>query len=91
LVGATPQKISPDKEERRRTALRAARMNIAAGRHFTRGQRAFFFALAYFGWFAGPYAFMATTAAILVVMSARQFMSDAQEAVTYNEPPETKA
>jgi len=91
LVGATPQKMSPDKEERRRTAMRAAKMNIAAGRHFTRGQRAFFFALAYFGWFAGPYAFMATTAAILVVMSARQYMSDAQEAVTYNEPPETQA
>ena len=90
LVGATPQKNSPDKEERRRTALRAAQMNIAAGRHFTRGQRAFFFALAYFGWFAGPYAFMATTAAILVVMFARQYMSDAHEAVLY-ESPETKA
>ena len=90
LVGATPQKNSPDKEERRRTALRAAQMNIAAGRHFTRGQRAFFFALAYFGWFAGPFAFMATTAAILVVMFARQYMSDAHEAVLY-EPPETKA
>ena len=90
LVGATPQKMSPDPDERRRTAMRAAMMNIAAGRHFTRGQRAFFFALAYFGWFAGPYAFMATTAAILVVMSARQYMSDAQEAVIY-EPPETQA
>ena len=88
LVGATPQKNSPDKDERRRTALRAAQMNIAAGRHFTRGQRAFFFALAYFGWFAGPYAFMATTAAILVVMFARQYMSDAHEAVLHD-PPET--
>ena len=58
-------------------------MNIAAGRHFTRGQRAFFFALAYFGWFAGPYAFMATTSAILVVMFARQYTSDAHDAVIY--------
>ena len=90
LVGATPQKQSPDARTRRQTAMRAAKMNIAAGRHFTRGQRAFFFALAYFGWFAGPYAFMTTTAAILLVMSARQYVSDAHEAVTY-EPPETSA
>ncbi len=90
LVGATPQKQSPDAKTRRQTAMRAAKMNIAAGRHFTRGQRAFFFALAYFGWFAGPYAFMTTTAAILLVMSARQYVSDAHEAVTY-EPPETIA
>jgi uncharacterized membrane protein len=87
LVGATPMRLSPDARERRRVAMRAAQMNIAAGRHFTRGQRAFFFALAYFGWFAGPYVFMATTAAVLAVMSARQFISDAHEAVLY-EPPE---
>ncbi|MBX9740421.1 MAG: DUF599 family protein [Beijerinckiaceae bacterium] len=87
LVGATPSRTSADQRERRRIAMRAAQMNIAAGRHFTRGQRAFFFALAYFGWFLGPWAFVATTAAVLVVMSARQFVSDAQHAVMY-EPPE---
>ncbi|MDB5640970.1 MAG: hypothetical protein JWN07_287 [Hyphomicrobiales bacterium] len=87
LVGATPMRTSSDARERRRVAMRAAQMNISAGRHFTRGQRAFFFALAYFGWFAGPYVFMATTAAVLVVMSARQYISDAHEAVLY-EPPE---
>ena len=87
LVGATPMRGTADARERRRVAMRAAQMNIAAGRHFTRGQRAFFFALAYFGWFAGPFVFMATTAAVLAVMSARQFASDAHEAVLY-EPPE---
>ena len=87
LVGATPARAAPDQKERRRVAMRAAQMHIAAGRHFTRGQRAFFFALAYIGWFAGAYAFIATTAAVLVVMSARQFMSDAHEAINY-EPPE---
>ncbi len=90
LVGATPARLSADGVQRRRIAMRAAQMNIAAGRHFTRGQRAFFFALAYFGWFVGPYAFMITTAAILIVMSARQFVSDAHEAVLY-EPPENTA
>lgn len=89
LVGATPAARSPDARERRRIAMRAAQMNIAAGRHFTRGQRAFFFALAYFGWFVGPWAFMATTAFVLAVMSARQFVSDANQAVLYD-PPEKR-
>lgn len=87
LVGATPPRLSPDQRERRRIAMRAAQMNIAAGRHFTRGQRAFFFALAYFGWFLGPWVFVGTTSAVLWVMWARQFISDAQHAVMY-EPPE---
>ena len=33
-------------------------MNVAGGRHFNRGQRAFFFALAYMGWFLGPTTFI---------------------------------
>jgi uncharacterized membrane protein len=49
----------------------------SAGRHFNRGQRAFFFALAYLGWFISPSVFMVTTA----VMWARQFVSDSRRAV----------
>ena len=30
-------------------------MNVVAGRHFTRGLQAFFFALAYLGWFIGSW------------------------------------
>ena len=60
LIGATPARADPDAAGRAAMVRRAARMNIAAGAHFTRGQRALFFALAYFGWFLGPWAFMAT-------------------------------
>ena len=81
LVGATPGRNSDDEEARVAMVRRAARMNIAAGRHFTRGQRAFFFALAYLGWFLGPYAFMVATAAVIYVMWARQFSSDARDAL----------
>jgi uncharacterized membrane protein len=87
LIGATPARTSADVEERRRVALRAARMNVVAGKHFTRGQRAFFFALAYLGWFLGPYFFMATTGAVLVVMWLRQYASDARDAVTLDGGP----
>jgi uncharacterized membrane protein len=34
--------------------LRTAGLFTTAGRHFNRGQRAFFFALGYLAWFAGP-------------------------------------
>ncbi len=81
LVGATPPARIGDAETRRQAALRAARMNIAAARHFSHGQRAFFFALAYLGWFVGPAVFIAMTAAVLYVMWARQFRSDARAAV----------
>ena len=35
--------------------LRTTRLFEAAGRHFNRGQRAFFFALGYLGWFVSPW------------------------------------
>ncbi|MCX7309692.1 MAG: DUF599 family protein, partial [Afipia sp.] len=53
----------------------------SAGRHFNRGQRAFFFALGYLGWFISPWILFATTTAIVVVMWRRQFASDAWRAM----------
>lgn len=85
LIGATPPASSPHVEERQRALMRAARMNIAAGRHFTRGQRAFFFSFAYLGWFVSPYVFLITTAGILYVTWARQFASDARDALLREE------
>jgi uncharacterized membrane protein len=40
----------------------------ADGRHFNRGQRAFFFALGYLGWFIGPLALMLTTVLVLMAL-----------------------
>lgn len=86
LVGATPPARSGDPRDRARIAGRAGRMSVAAARHFTRGQRAFFFALAYLGWFLGPWFFMAMTAFVMGVMWARQYRSDALKAALW-EPP----
>jgi uncharacterized membrane protein len=82
MVGATPHGAARDTPEAQAHALRTARLLETAGRHFNRGQRAFFLALGYLGWFLGPWFFMATTAAVLVVMWRRQFASDSHEAVT---------
>jgi len=81
LLGAMP--FSEDRETPdalahvRRTSL----LFRSAGQHFNRGQRGFFLALGYLGWFAGPYVLMATTAAVIAVMWRRQFASESQRAV----------
>jgi uncharacterized membrane protein len=81
LLGAMPLSADKDKPDTEAHVLRTARLFTIAGRHFNRGQRAFFFALGYLGWFAGPIVFMATTAAVVVVMWRRQFKSDSLDAV----------
>jgi uncharacterized membrane protein len=63
-------------------AARAAHMNVVAGRHFTRGLQAFFFALAYLGWFIGPWVLIGSTALVLVIVWRRQFASDALAALS---------
>ena len=81
LLGALPPFDSKDETAMAHAIHETIEMNIAAGRHFTRGQRAFFFALAYLGWFLGPWVFIATTLAALVVIAKRQFGSDALHAI----------
>ena len=63
-------------------AARAANMNVVAERHSTRGMQAFFFALAYLGWFIGPWVLIGSTAFVLVIMWRRQFSSDALAALS---------
>lgn len=84
ILGGAPLSHEAASEEARLYAGRAARMNITAGRNFNRGLRAFFFALAYLGWFGGPWILMATTTGVLIVLLRRQFSSPPLEAVNWN-------
>ena len=61
--------------------IRTTRLFESAGRHFNRGQRAFFLALGYLGWFVSPWVLFATTAAVVVVTWRRQFASSAWAAM----------
>jgi uncharacterized membrane protein len=81
LLGATPPPAEKDTPEAEAHVKRTARLFAAAGRHFNHGQRSFFFALGYLGWFVSPWVFMASTAAVVVVMWWRQFGSDASHAM----------
>src|SRR5690348_4654801 len=80
LVGAMPASQS-DTAEARAHVLRTARLFESAGRHFNRGQRAFFFALGYLGWFVTPWVLFFTTALVVVVTWRRQFASNAWRAM----------
>ena len=84
LLGALPPFDSKDERAMAHAVHETIEMNIAAGRHFNRGQRAFFFALAYLGWFLGPVSFIGFTGAVLVAMYRRQFASDATR--VFNHP-----
>ena len=90
LIGAVPERKHADEETIKIAAWRAASMNTVAGRHFNRGQRAFFFALAYLGWFISPYALIVATGFVLYTMWHRQFASDALAALSkgpWPDPP----
>lgn len=81
IVGSIPGLREGNREDAFAVARQAAAMNVVAGKHFNRGQRAFFFSLAYLGWFVNAYLFMAATACVLYVMWRRQFRSDARLAI----------
>jgi uncharacterized membrane protein len=81
LLGATPERPAAKSKEARAAATRVAAMTTLAGRHFNRGQRAFFLALGYLGWFINAYALAAATAVVVLVLLNRQLGTAAQRAL----------
>src|SRR3954467_12315879 len=81
LLGAMPPSSQRDTAEAEAHVMRTTRLFEAAGRHFNRGQRAFFFALGYLGWFVSPWVLLATTALVVIVTWRRQFVSNAWQAM----------
>ncbi len=83
LIGAVPvqKDENDDPAETEKALVRAARMNILAGKHFNAGLRGIFFSLGYLGWFVNPLAFACSTVVLLYVLVRRQFFSAARRAV----------
>ena len=81
MLGAMPFAADGHTAEAEIHVLRTTGMFQSAGQHFNRGQRAFFLALGYLGWFAGPLVLLVSTTAVVVVMWRRQFGSAAQRAL----------
>jgi len=78
IMGAVPECGTAERRTVLNIASRAADMNVIAGRHFNRGQRALFFSIGFLGWFAGPEVFAVTTFLVLAVLLRRQFASRAR-------------
>ena len=83
LFGSLPMmaETERDREKAERLAERIAEINIIAARHFNTGLRAIFLSIGYLGWFLGPYAFIATTAFVFMILMRRQYFSDARKTV----------
>jgi uncharacterized membrane protein len=86
MLGAMPLAGDRQTAEAECHVLRTTRLFQSAGQNFNRGQRAFFFALGYLGWFAGPWELFASTTAVVIVMWRRQFASTAQRALMIELP-----
>jgi len=80
MIGAAPDASKKDTPAAQEFAHRAARVCADAGRHFNRGQRAFFIALGYLGWFLGPLELVIATTGVMIVMWRRQFASESRKA-----------
>jgi uncharacterized membrane protein len=78
MVGAAPPSRAKNTRAAKQFAHRTARICADAGRHFNRGQRGFFFALGYLGWFLGPLPFAVSTTAVVIVIWRRQFRSQSR-------------
>jgi len=81
LFGAMPPASRRDSAEAQAHVMRTTKLFESAGAHFNRGQRAFFFALGYLGWFISPWVLFITTGAVVIVTWRRQFASNAWKAM----------
>src|SRR6202790_3751450 len=81
LLGAMPPAEARDTPDAEAHVIRTTRLFEAAGRHFNRGQRAFFFALGYLGWLVSALVLFVTTALVVIVTWRRQFVSNAWRAM----------
>jgi uncharacterized membrane protein len=82
LIGAAPlPEVHPSQEATERFADHTARMLSLALTSFNGGIRAFYFAVAWLGWFIHPYAFIAATAFMTAILIKRQLRSGSQSAV----------
>ncbi|MDY8109589.1 DUF599 family protein [Fulvimarina sp. 2208YS6-2-32] len=83
LIGGLPMRSDAEKNpvEAEEAVQRALTMNVVAGYNFNAGLRAIFFALAYLGWFLGPYTLVVSTILVVAIIANRQFRSPAVKAL----------
>ncbi len=81
LIGASPMPPVPDAQRKAMSSNIAAALTLAI-KAFNGGLRAYYFALAALAWFIHPWAFIAATAAVLVVLVRRQGFSRTERVIS---------
>ena len=83
LFGALPMTLDAeaDRQAAERAAEQVIRMNTIAAANFNAGLRAIFLSIGYLGWFIGPYMFIGMTLVVIVVLTRRQYFSEARLAI----------
>jgi len=85
MIGAAPERLSPEQSEDETPTERARRehygtamgqLHTLAAKHFTTGLNAYFFALCVVAWFLNAWTFMAATIWVSLVLYRRAFRSN---------------
>lgn len=71
-----PSEFEDDAQKRELYATRAGRLAGLAAETFNDGLRAYYFAFAVMAWFFSPFALMASTAFVVVILYSREFRSE---------------
>ena len=81
LVGALPPAKEAGTPPAKAAIDRAVIFLRLGGKNFNRGQRAFFFSIAYLAWLVSPWLMLAGTAVVIGVLVHRQFWSQPAKGV----------
>jgi len=85
LVGSAPMigERQVSEQERKAFAARAARVISLAANQFNFGLRSYYFGLALLTWFVSPWAFMAMSTGVVLVLYRREFHSDVLDVMVH--------
>ena len=84
LLGALPPPAEAETTEMDKAVARASSIIVVAGTNFNRGLRAFFMSIGFLGCFLGPWALIASSTFIGLILLRRQFTSDSARIMREN-------
>ncbi|MEE1920572.1 DUF599 family protein [Pseudomonas sp. 148P] len=92
LVGSAPMigERQVSEQERKAFAARAARVISLAANQFNFGLRSYYFGMALLSWFVSPWAFVAMSTGVVLILYRREFHSDVLDVMVYT-PTEATA
>ncbi|MDR0277059.1 MAG: DUF599 family protein [Paucimonas sp.] len=93
LVGSAPMigERQVSELERKAFAARAARVISLAANQFNFGLRSYYFGMALLSWFVSPWAFVAMSTGVVLILYRREFHSDVLDVMVYTPTEATAA